>query len=171
MNQIKKFLCLGDSSGGQNLLSCPSLHLSACRSPSGKAEITNAWCCAGFTELQNHRMVWVGRDLKAHPVPPRAVGRAATQQLSCPGLHPTWPWAPPGMGHHSFSGQLCQRLTAIRVKNFFLTSLLDFLSLTLNPFLLFLSLIDCKKSVPLLLVSSSQVLEDCNKVSLETSPS
>ena len=32
----------------------------------------------------------------------------------CPGPHPTWPWAPPGMGHHNFSGQLCQRLTTLK---------------------------------------------------------
>ena len=45
----------------------------------------------------------VGRDLKAHPVPTLAMCRAAPHQLSCPGSQPTWPRAPPGMGHHSFS--------------------------------------------------------------------
>ena len=33
-----------------------------------------------------------------------------------PGPHPTWPWMPPGMGHHSCSGQLWQRLTTLWVK-------------------------------------------------------
>ena len=66
------------------------------------AQLNPSKFVAHFRNL--HRMVWVERDLKVLPVPSRAVGRAATQQLSCPGPHPTWPWAPPGMGHHSFSG-------------------------------------------------------------------
>ena len=62
---------------------------------------------------QNPRIAWLGRDLKAHPSSATWwVGRAATPQLSCPGPHPTWPRAPPGMGHHSFSGQPCQRLAS-----------------------------------------------------------
>ena len=32
----------------------------------------------------NHRMVWVGRNLKAHLVPTPGMGRAATQQLGLP---------------------------------------------------------------------------------------
>jgi len=39
--------------------------------------------------MQNHRMAWVGRDLRYHEVPSR--DRAASHQLSCPGPHPTWP--------------------------------------------------------------------------------
>ena len=31
--------------------------------------------------LLHHRIFKVRKDLKTHPVPPRAVGRAATQQL------------------------------------------------------------------------------------------
>ena len=76
---------------------------------------------------------------------------------------------PPGMGHHSFSGQLWQSLTALQVKNFFLTSNLNFLSFSLNPLPLVLSLPTCEKLVPLLLVNSFQVLEDHNEVSLEPS--
>jgi len=56
-------------------------------------------------------MAWDRRELKAYPAPPCAVGRAASHQLSCPGPQPTWPSVPPGMGHHSFSGQLCQHLS------------------------------------------------------------
>ena len=53
----------------------------------------------------NHRMVWVGWVLEAHTALTPAVGRAATCQLRLPSdvPHPTWPLAPPGMGHHSFS--------------------------------------------------------------------
>ena len=63
------------------------------------------------------------------------MGWAAPHQLSCPGPHPAWPWVPPGMGHHSFSGQLCQRLTALWVKNFHLTANLNLPSFSLKPFL------------------------------------
>jgi len=54
--------------------------------------------------LQNHRMVWVGRDPKDHQVPtplPQAwppASRSGTRP-GCPGLHPTWPRTPPGMEH------------------------------------------------------------------------
>ena len=34
--------------------------------------------------LSYYRMAWVGRNLKAHPYLPSAVGRAATQQLRLP---------------------------------------------------------------------------------------
>jgi len=43
----------------------------------------------------------------------------------CPGPHLTWPWMPLdalGWGIRSFSGSLCQCLTTLWVKNFFLTS-------------------------------------------------
>jgi len=36
-------------------------------------------------------MLRFGRDFKAHRGPLHAVGRAAPQQLGCPGPHPTWP--------------------------------------------------------------------------------
>ena len=52
---------------------------------------------------RSQRMVWVGRDLRrAPPTPTLVVGRAAPQQLRLPRVHPTWPWAPPGMGHPQF---------------------------------------------------------------------
>ena len=57
-----------------------------------------------------------------------------------PGPHPTWPWAPPGMGYHSFSGQLCQRYTTFTVKNFHLSSILNLTSSSLNWFPIALSL-------------------------------
>jgi len=45
-----------------------------------------------------------GRDLKDYQAP--------NPQFRLPKAHP-WPWAPPGMGHHS-SGQQCQSLTALK---------------------------------------------------------
>jgi len=58
-------------------------------------------------------MVWVGRDLKSHPattlchgqgcLPPAEAAEGPIQL----GLEHS------GMGHHSFSGQLCQGLTTL----------------------------------------------------------
>ena len=66
----------------------------------------------------SHGMAWVGRDLKAHQAPTLCMGRAAPQQLRLHRAHPTWPWAPPGMGHPLLSGQQRWCLTALWVKNF-----------------------------------------------------
>jgi len=82
-----------------------------------------------------------------------------------PELHPTRPWAPPRMGHPLLSGQQCQRLTSLWVKNFFLTSNLNLPSFSLKPFPLVLSLPDHTKRVPLLLITSLHVLEGCSEVS------
>jgi len=38
----------------------------------------------GIIESYNDRMVWVGRNLKAHPAPAPAVGRAAPHHLRLP---------------------------------------------------------------------------------------
>jgi len=79
-------------------------------------------------------MAYIGRNLRDQLVPiPLLWAWLPTIRSDCPGPHPTWPWMPPGMGHHSFSGQLWQSLTALQVKNFFLTSNLNFLSFSLNP--------------------------------------
>ena len=45
----------------------------------------------GGVELDDHRMVWVGRDLKDHPVQPPAVGWLPPTRSGCPEPHPTWP--------------------------------------------------------------------------------
>ena len=96
---------------------------------------------------QNHRMAWVGGDLKAHSLQPLPwVGLPPTSS-GCPGSHTTWPSAPPGMGHHSFSGQLCQLLFALWVKNFSQTSNLNLPSFSLKSFSLVLSLSVCAKSL------------------------
>lgn len=47
----------------------------------------------------NHRIVWVGKDLKHHPVPNPLpwTGIPSTRQ-GCSEFHPTWHWTFPGMG-------------------------------------------------------------------------
>ena len=50
------------------------------------------------------------------------------------------------MGHHSFSGQLCQHLTTLWGKDFFLISYLNLLSFSLKAFPLVLLLSDRVKS-------------------------
>ena len=79
-------------------------------------------------------MVWVGRDLKDHPVPPPALGRdplppaqGAPSPVQ-PGLEPCQ-----GGGSHSFSGQSGQGLTTLMGKDFFLTSNLNLPSFSLKP--------------------------------------
>jgi len=78
-------------------------------------------------------MAWVGRDLKDQ-VPAPAMGWLPPTSSGCPGPHPTWPWVPLGMGIHSFSGQLCQCLTTLWVKNCILTFNLNIPSFSLKPF-------------------------------------
>ncbi|KAM4646469.1 protein zwilch homolog isoform 1-T3 [Amazona ochrocephala] len=48
-----------------------------------------SWLCHSHIELQNHGMVWVGRDLKVHPVPAHCYrqGHLQLEQVS-----PSWPW-------------------------------------------------------------------------------
>jgi len=60
-------------------------------------------------------MIWVGRDLRDHPVQPPAEDKVVPQQLRLPRAHPAWPWAPPGMGQPQLSGQQCQSLTALEM--------------------------------------------------------
>jgi len=94
----------------------------------------------------NRRMVWVEGTLKPtqiQPILPWA-GLPLTS-WSCPWTHPTWPWVPSGMGHPQLSGQLCQCLTILHIKNIFLTSNLTLSSFRLKPFPHVLSLTDCVK--------------------------
>ena len=86
---------------------------------------------------------WLEGTLKPTQTQPLPWARLPPTSSGCPGLYPTWPWTPPGMGHHSFSGQLRQGLTTLQVKNFFLTSNLNFSSFSLKPLTLVLSLSDC----------------------------
>ena len=81
-----------------------------------------------------------------------AMGRTVPHQLSCPGPHPNWPWVPPGMGHHSFSGQLCHGLTTLWVMNFLLTP--NFLSFSLVIPSCLITIRLSKKSVSILFISS-----------------
>jgi len=52
-----------------------------------------------FIESWNHRMVCVGRDRRAHPVPTSSQGLVSPTRLGCPGPHP-WPWHLQGGGTH-----------------------------------------------------------------------
>jgi len=96
---------------------------------------------------QNHRMVCVETNLQDHLVPtPLAMSRVATQWIRLlrasiqPGLEHLQGWG------ICSSGQLCQCLTTIWVKDFFLTSSLNLLSFSLKPFHLVLTLSDHVKS-------------------------
>ena len=64
---------------------------------------------------ENHRMAWAARELKCHRAPTPCHGLGAPTSSGCPMSHPTWPWAPPGMGHPQLSGQLFQCLTILKI--------------------------------------------------------
>lgn len=59
-------------------------------------------------ELQNHRMVWAGSDLKdylvATPLP--WAGMPLARQ-GCPESHLTWPWIRPWMGNSQLRWAMC----------------------------------------------------------------
>jgi len=53
-----------------------------------------------ITESWNHRIVWVGRDLKDHLVPtPLPWAGTAYTRPGCSKPYPAWPWTLPGRGH------------------------------------------------------------------------
>jgi len=54
-------------------------------------------------------MVWVGRDLKAHPVPAPCYGLPGTQQLSLPGPIQPGPEPLQGWGSPSSAQAACAR--------------------------------------------------------------
>ena len=82
-------------------------------------------CCSPVWVIESQNG-WVGRDLKAHPVPPRAMGRAATQQLRLPRAPSSLALNAPRDGAPTASlDSPCQGLTALYVKNFCLTSYLN----------------------------------------------
>jgi len=90
----------------------------------------------------------------------------------CPGPHPTWPLNISSTKVSVASlGSLCQRLTTLWVKNFFLTSDVNLPSLSLKPFFLVLSLAIrlCKMLIMLRLLNSLQILEGCNEISPKAS--
>ena len=72
----------------------------------------------------NHKLAWVGRDLKT--------GTSHTRP-GCPKPHPTWPWALRGMEHSLSLGRLLKWLTTLWVNNFFLISILNLPSFSLKP--------------------------------------
>ena len=64
-------------------------------------------------------------------------------------------------------GSLCQDFTSIRVKNFFLTYLVQITKFLLFPLKCPTAIRPCKKLLPLLHVSSLQVLQGHTHISLE----
>ena len=63
-------------------------------------------------------MGWVLRELKAYLSSTPCCGLVTPHQFRLPRAHPTWPWAPPGMGLHSSLSSLCWCHTALSVKKF-----------------------------------------------------
>ena len=66
----------------------------------------------------NHRMAWVGSDLKDHQAPTalQQVGPPTSTfntKPSCPRPHPNWPCTPPGTGHPQPVVSLFQHLTIL----------------------------------------------------------
>lgn len=88
-------------------------------------------------------MVWVEGDLIAQPP---AMGRTAPSISGCPGPHPTWPWAPPGIWGTTASLGSSARASPPWMKDFFLTPNLHLPFFSLKPFSLALSLSGCVKS-------------------------
>lgn len=87
------------------------------------------------SNIKNHWMVWVGRDIKYHPVPIFLpwVGMPPTRP-GCSRSHPTWPSTLSGMWHlQPLPGNLFQCLTTLWESTFFLTSNLNLHSLSLKP--------------------------------------
>ena len=86
-------------------------------------------------------MSWGGRDIKVLPVlipwHPWGQGCRSQDQIAQDPIQPALEVLQ-GWGTHSFSGQLCQRLTAPS-KDFFLMSNLNFPSFSLKTFPLVLS--------------------------------
>lgn len=77
-------------------------------------------CANSQTQLENHRMAWVGGDLKDHIAPNRCLGQEhhlVSPGPTEPGLSTSWD-GPPTASLNS----LCQCLTTLTVKIFFLTS-------------------------------------------------
>jgi len=115
-----------------------------------------------------HRMVWLGRDLTDHLVP---------TPLPWSELPSAW-WStdPSNLALNSSRdgaptaslGSLCQHLTVLWVKKFYLTSvspLLSFKDISPCP----IAICPCKKSISLLFIRSLQVLEGWSEVSPESS--
>ena len=84
-----------------------------------------------MARTSNHRMVWVGRDLKDHLVPPPlpSAGTSSTRP-GCSELHPTWPWALPGRGQPQLLWATWVRAS---VENFFLRYILNLPFISLKP--------------------------------------
>jgi len=96
-------------------------------------------------ESQKHRMAWVGRDVKDHPVSNSCFGQGCPQKLRLPRAPSNLAFSASRDGAPTTSlGSLCQCLiTLCEKKSFVLTSDLNLPSFSLN--FLTLSLSDCVK--------------------------
>ena len=104
-------------------------------------------------------MVWVGRDFKDYFIPILPWAGTYSTRPGCSKPHPTWPWTLPGRGAVTASlGNLCQCLTTLMVKNFFLISHLNLPSFSLELFPL-ATTHPCEKPLSILPVGPLQVLE------------
>jgi len=65
-----------------------------------------------FANSQNHRMVWVGRDLKDHLAPTRRPqpGTPSTRP-GCSKPRPAWPWTLPGSRHLQLLWAICSSVS------------------------------------------------------------
>lgn len=105
--------------------------------------------------------VWVGRDLKDHPVHPLAMG-------TTPSTHPAWPWILPGVGwgtlsssrqpgpHHPHHERFSPYMQSKSALSQFRT--ISLCPVTTGP---------GKKSLPIFLISPLYILKGCSKVSPE----
>lgn len=65
--------------------------------------------CTADRLCSNHRMVWVGRDLKPIQLQRPDMGWLYPTRSGCPLPQQTQPSAPPWRGHPQLSGQICAR--------------------------------------------------------------
>ena len=137
----------------------------------GSLDLTAVWKRIHENKPQNHRTVWVGRDLKDHIVPtplPRA-GTPSTRP-GCSNTHPTWDGHFQGWDIHSLSEKSVvvphhphskECLPYFWCKS----TLFQIESTTPCP----VSACPCKKSLSSLLIGPLQILEGYYKVSPQTS--
>jgi len=73
-------------------------------------QLANLWGTAWDPGTDHRITEWRGLEgtLKIIQFHLPAIGWLPPRSSACPGPHPAWPWAPPGMGHPQFSGQQCQ---------------------------------------------------------------
>ena len=105
-------------------------------------------------------MPWVGRALKAHPAPTRAVCRAASHQLKLPRAPSNLVFSASRDGAPTASLGSCASVSLpSELKKFFLVSNLNVPSFSLKLFALVLSLLDCMQSQSVSCLLSTRKLQ------------